>query len=138
MDRPWRAWAPRLMLVAAALLYLVIGLKFVSQPDSASAESGYRLVDAVARTNIRAGVGGFPLGVSLSLLFCAASAERVLWGLRLAAGITLVVLTVRLGSAIAYGVIAQAARLLAPEAVMTTLTGAAASWLARQRHRDAV
>lgn len=133
MDRSWKAWAPRLILLAAALLYLAIGLKFVIQPDQAAAASGYRLADAIARTNIRAGVGGFPLGVSLALLFCAAAPGRVLWGLRLAAGVTLVVLVVRLASALADGVIVQAARLVAPEAAITLLTGAAAGWLAQRR-----
>jgi len=132
MDRSWKAWAPRVILLAAGLLYLTIGMKFVVQPDASAAEAGYRLADAVGRTNIRAGVGGFPLGVAAALLFCALAPRRTVWGLRLAASVTGVVLLVRLGSALAEGVTPQAARLLAPEAVMTTLTGLAAWWLARR------
>jgi hypothetical protein len=133
MDRSWKAWGPRVVLLAAGLLYLVIGSKFVIQPDASAAESGYRLAEAVGRTNIRAGVGGFPLGVAAALLFCVVSPRRTLWGLRLAAGVTGVVLLVRLGSALSDGVASQAARLLAPEAVMTALTAAGAWLLARRR-----
>lgn len=138
MERSWKIWVPRLILLAAALLYLAIGSKFVSQPDAAGAASGYRFADMVARTNMRAGVGGFPLGVALALLFCAASPARTFAGLSLAAGVTGVVLVIRFVSALSDGVLPASAHLLAPELVVTLLTGAAALILARQKRNLAL
>jgi hypothetical protein len=133
VDRTFGAWAPRVVLLAAGLLYVLIGSKFALQPDQSASESGYRFAAAIARTNIRAGVGGFPLGLAAALLFCVASPTRTLWGLRLAAGVTGIVLAIRLASAVSDGVAPQAARLLAPEGVVTLLTASAAWWLARRR-----
>ncbi|WP_297692738.1 DUF4345 family protein [Phenylobacterium sp.] len=125
-------WMARLMLLAAGLLYVLIGSKFVLDPEAAGAESGYRFAAAVARTNLRAGVGGFPLGVAAALLYCAASPARTLAGLKLAAGVTGVVLAIRLASAANDGVVGDAAKLLAPESIVTVLTGTTALLLARR------
>lgn len=131
------SWGPRLILLAAGLLYLMIGSKFVLQPDAAGAESGYRFAEAVARTNLRAGVGGFPLGLSVALLLCAAVPTWTLAGLRLAAVVTGVVLVVRFFGALTDGVLPASARLLLPELAVTVLTTTAAAYLARRRSEDA-
>jgi hypothetical protein len=133
MERNWRSWVPRLILLAAGLLYVTIGTKFALQPDSAGAESGYRFAEAVARTNLRAGVGGFPLGLGAALLFCAAAPARVEAGLKLAALVTGVVLVIRFAGAASDGVLTASARLLGPETLVTVLTGTTAALLARSR-----
>jgi hypothetical protein len=120
------SWPARLVLAAAALLYLAIGAKFVTQPESAAARSGLEAVSAVGWTTLRAGLGGFPLGISALLLFCAASPSRTLTGLVTAAGVTGAVLAVRLASAVIDHSMGESIALLAPETVVVVLTSVAA------------
>lgn len=125
----WRSVLPRLVLAAASLLYVVIGVKFALTPGAAAAETGLSLGAVVARTTVRAGLGGFPLGIAAVLIWCALSPARTVAGLRIAGAITGVVLVVRLASAVGDGVVAESARLLAPETVVVALTfGMAALW----------
>ena len=132
MLRSWRSWAPRLVLLAAGLLYVMIGVKFVLSPGPSAAQSGLSLATAVGRTTVRAGLGGFPLGIALTLLYCLMSPARTAAGLRLAATVTAAVLVVRFAGASADDALAQSARLLAPEAAVVALTLAAA-WLFETR-----
>ncbi|MFL5297630.1 MAG: hypothetical protein ACJ798_14710 [Phenylobacterium sp.] len=118
----WRNWLPRLVLAAAVLLYLMIGAKFVLDPDGAATQSGLRMAAAVGRTNVRAGLGGFPLGIAATLAFCLVAPARTVAGLRLAAGITGAVLAVRLAGAAADGALIESARLLAPETLVVALS----------------
>src|SRR5690242_20444734 len=96
----WRAvllrLGPRLVLAAAGLLYVAIGAKFALTPASAAAATGLSLAADVGRTTLRAGLGGFPLGLAAVLIWCALSPTRTLAGLRLAGAVTAVVLVVRL------------------------------------------
>jgi hypothetical protein len=118
----WRGVLPRLVLAAAGLLYVAIGAKFALTPSQAAAETGLSLAGAVAPTTMRAGLGGFPLGLAAVLVWCALSPARTIAGLRIAGAVTGVVLAVRLASAAADGVLAESARLLAPETVVVILT----------------
>jgi hypothetical protein len=130
MLRTWRNWTPRLVLLAVSLLYLMIGTKFVLSPEPSAAVSGLAVAAPVGRTTLRAAMGGFPLGIALSLMFCALSAARTVAGLRLAAAVTATVLAIRLVGAATDHTLSESARLLAPETVVVVLTVTMA-WLFR-------
>jgi hypothetical protein len=126
----WRSVLPRLVLAAASLLYVAIGAKFALTPGAA-AETGLSLGAAVARTTVRAGLGGFPLGIAAVLAWCALASSRTVAGLRIAGAVTAVVLAVRTVSAAADGTLAESARLLAPETLVVILTFGAAALVRR-------
>lgn len=74
-------WISRLIILAVALLFSMISLKFVLDPQGAAASSGITLTLGVGYTNTRAGFGGFPLGFAAILVFCLFSTQRLLAGL---------------------------------------------------------
>lgn len=110
----------RAILLAVAGLYVAIGLKFALSPDTAG--SGVTVASAVGRTDLRAGLGGFPLGIAVTLVFCLVS-RRTASGLAIALGVTAVVLAVRLAGAGLDDTIIGSARLLTAETIVVVLCG---------------
>jgi hypothetical protein len=114
------ALAARVILLAAAGLYVMIGQKFALNPDPAG--SAVAVTSAVGRTDLRAGLGGFPLGIAATLVFCLVT-RRTAAGLAIALGITAMVLAVRLAGAGSDDTLIASARLLTAETVLVVLCG---------------
>jgi hypothetical protein len=131
--RAWQAptLVPLVILLAATALYVAIGLKYALDP--AGANPAIALRDAVGRTDLRAGLGGFPLGVAATLAFCLLT-RRTSAGLALALGVTAAVLAVRLIGAGRDDTVLASARLLAAESAVVALS---AIGLALGRRRSA-
>ena len=111
-------WLSRLFILAVAGLFTVVGLRFILDPLHTAAESGFTLDSAVGYTNVRAGVGGFPLGFAMILTFSLFSSRR-LWGaLASIATIDGVLLVIRLYGAAHDHTFSQSARILIPEVVV--------------------
>jgi hypothetical protein len=123
----------RVILLAAAGLYVAIGLKFALNPDAAG--SAVMVTSAVGRTDLRAGLGGFPLGIAATLVVCLVT-RRTTGGLAIALGITASVLAVRLAGAGRDDTIIASARLLTAETVLVVLCGLGL-WLSRRRRSPA-
>jgi hypothetical protein len=111
-------WLSRLIIAAVAVLFAVIGFKFVFDPEHAAAGSGMAIATGVGTTNIRAGFGGFPLGIAVILMFCLFSSRRLPAALGFIATVAATILSVRLFGAVHDATLAQSARLLIPEAVI--------------------
>jgi hypothetical protein len=123
---------PQLILLAAGGLYVMIGLKFALSPSDAN--PAIAVTAAVGRTDLRAGLGGFPLGVAAALLFCLVT-RRTANGLAIALGVTATVLLVRLIGAGRDDTILASARLLSAESVVVVLSGLGLA-LVRRRAAD--
>lgn len=129
------SWLSRLIIAAVAVLFVMIGLKFALDPQRAAAGAGVAIAADVGATNIRAGFGGFPLGVAAILVFCLFSSRRLLAALGVIATLAAVILSVRLFGAVHDDTLAQSARILIPETVI--LTGSLLGILMERRRRAA-
>src|SRR5512138_167877 len=79
----WRAapWFSRLLLLLATVLFLLIGLRYLSDPLNKAAADAISLGSVMAISRVRVGFGGFPLALSLILFGCLLSSRRLLIGL---------------------------------------------------------
>jgi hypothetical protein len=111
-------WLGRLIILAVASLFTMIGLKFVFDPQQAAADSGILIESGLGFTNTRAGFGGFPLGFAAILIFCLFSSRRLLAALSSIVTVAAVVLAVRLYGAAQDATFGQSAHLLIPETVL--------------------
>lgn len=125
-------WFSRLVLGAATVLFLAIGLKYVLDPAGAAAQSGIMLSDPLGFTDTRAGFGGFPMAIAAGLAFCLATGRR-LTGLTSIAIVIATVLAARLLGVALDGTLARSARLIAPEAVLLGLSLTATALELRRR-----
>ena len=98
MNTFWRIshWPARLILLAASALFIMISLKYLSNPVHVAAADGISLGSGMAITRLRIGFGAFPLGFAIILLFCLVSRARLLAGLGIVATLDFVILIVRL------------------------------------------
>lgn len=108
-------WLARITIFAVAVLFTMIGFRFVTDPIHAAANSGLSVVSAVGYTNLRAGIGGFPLGFAVVLWFSLLSSSRYLPALSLVATVAAVILFVRLYSAAHDGTFNESLHILVPE-----------------------
>lgn len=115
-------WLSRLIIAAAAALFAMIGFKFVVDPQQAAAGAGVAIAADVGATNIRAGFGGFPLGLAAILVFCLFSSRRLFAGLGFIATVAAVILSVRLFGAVHDSTLAQSTRILIPETAMLAVS----------------
>jgi cytochrome b561 len=125
-------WFSRLVLGAATVLFVAIGLKFVLDPAGAAAQSGIVLSDPLGFTDTRAGSGGFPLAIAVGIAFCLTTGRR-LTGLAAIAIVIATVLAARLLGVALDGTLARSAKLIAPEVVLLTLSLAATTLELRVR-----
>ena len=114
-------WLTRAALTGATFVFAMVGLRYVLNPVSASAETGVQLSSALASTATRVGFGAFPLGVAIFTLTCLISARRRLAGLSLVAIVVGTAIVVRIAASVADGPVPQSMRLFIPEAAMFTL-----------------
>ncbi len=117
-NRMVNVWFGRAVLLAATLLFVAIGSKFVLDPRHAAAASGITLTVPLGFTNTRAGFGGFPLAGAAILAFCLASPRRLRAGLGFVAAIAATILAIRLGGSASDGTLSDSLRLIAPETVL--------------------
>ena len=82
MNKFWQFshWLGRLVLLAAASLFIMIGSKYLSNPIHMAANDGISLGSGMAITRLRIGFGAFPLGFAIIILFCLVSKARLLPG----------------------------------------------------------
>lgn len=129
-------WLSRLVILAVAVLFTMISVKFVFDPRGAAASSGITLSPGVGYTNTRAGFGGFPLGFAAILVFCLFSTRRLLTGLAYIITVAGIILAVRLYGALQDGTIAESFHLVVPE-VAILIVSILALWMeARRRAVD--
>src|ERR1043166_1310286 len=95
MLRKLAPWLGRAIILAVALLYAMIGLRFVLDPQTALAHSGIAAAAGPGFTNMRTGFGGLPLSFALILGFCLISRQRLRAGLAAIVTVMVVVLAVR-------------------------------------------
>jgi hypothetical protein len=114
-------WLGRAVLLAATLVFAMIGRKFIADPVGAAAASDITLGSAVAVTNMRASFGAFPLGCALVTLACLVSARRQVAGLAFVAIMIGCVLAVRILGVLADGSLAASEVVLTAESVLLAL-----------------
>jgi hypothetical protein len=114
-------WLNRLVLLLAAALLIMIGLKFILDPVGSALESGIVLSSPLAHTNERASFGAFPLAGGLIALACLLSTRRHLIGLAVTATTIGTALVVRIFGVIADGTLKASSTVLVAEAVLLTL-----------------
>jgi hypothetical protein len=105
----------QVVLSIAALLMIVIGRKYIVDPTGAAASSGITLPSSLGLTNMRAGVGGFTLGLGIVTALSAWSRTMLVSGLRTLLVVLGVVFVVRAAGALVDGTVAQSAHILIPE-----------------------
>jgi hypothetical protein len=115
-------WINRLVLLAATLIFTMIGLRYISDPVRAAAASGATLNSSLATTTTRIGLGAFPLGFAIFSFTCLISARRLVTGVSLVATIISTAILVRLFSIRVDGLVAESSRLFVPETVILFLS----------------
>jgi hypothetical protein len=118
-------WFSRLVLLAATLVLVMIGRKFILDPVGAAAASNMTLGSPLAITNLRASFGAFPLGCAIFVLICLLSAGRRVTGLTFVATIVGTALAVRLFGIATDGTLSDSLRVLIAEGMLLTLSIAA-------------
>jgi len=120
----WRVapWWSRLLLLAATVLFFLIGFKYLGNPVDQSAADSIILGSVMAISRVRVGFGGFPLALSLILLGCLASPRRLMSGLVVLATTVAVITIARLVGIAVDGPAQEALRLLRVEIVILALS----------------
>ena len=123
----WRLapWLTRLLLLAAATLFFLIGLKYLRAPVENAGADAIILGSVMAISRVRVAFGAFPLSLSLILLGSLGPRKRVLGGLAVLATTIAVVTAVRLAGIVLDGPAEEAIKLLRVEAVLLALSVAA-------------
>jgi len=122
----WRLapWLTRLLLLAAATLFFLIGLKYLRAPVENAGADAIVLGSVMAISRVRVAFGAFPLSLSLILLG-SLGRKRVLGGLAVLATTIAVVTAVRLAGIVLDGPAEEAIKLLRVEAILLALSVAA-------------
>jgi Domain of unknown function (DUF4345) len=113
--------ANQVVLALAALLFFAIGAKYVFDPAGSAAASGIALVSPLGFTNMRAGLGGFSLGLGVVAAMFVPFAKRTSLGLRFLVAVIGTVLIVRVVGASSDGTLRQSRPVLIAEAVLLAL-----------------
>lgn len=124
MEGLWRfaPWMARALLLAVALLFTLIGLRYLTDPVGNAAADGIALGSVEAISRLRVAFGAFPLGFAAVLLGCLVSKERLLRGLVVLAALIGVVTAVRALGIMIDGPAAETVKLLRVEAIVLTLS----------------
>jgi hypothetical protein len=132
----WRVapWLARLLLLFAAALFSMIGLKYLGAPVEKAAADEIILGSVMAISRVRVGFGGFPLALAFILLGCLFSQRRLLTGLNVLATTVAVVTAARLLGIAIDGPAEEALKLLRVEIVLLVLS-VGAIFLERARLR---
>ena len=123
MEHFWRItrWFNRFVLLAATLIFAVIGTRYSIDPVGAAAATGISLGSALAVSTMRVGFGAFPLGCALVAFACLISPRRLPTGLSFVAAIFGVALAVRVLAILDDGTLTQSLSLLSAETILLTL-----------------
>ena len=123
----WRLapWLTRLLLLAAATLFFLIGLKYLRAPVENAGADAIILGSVMAISRVRVAFGAFPLSLSLILLGSLGPRKRVLGGLAVLATTIAVITAVRLAGIVLEGPAEEAIKLLRVEAILLALSVAA-------------
>ncbi|MBV9562319.1 MAG: DUF4345 family protein [Bradyrhizobium sp.] len=111
-------WISRAVLLAAFVVLVLIGRKFIGDPVGAAAASGITLGSPLAVTNMRASFGAFPLGCAPFVLLCLLTASLRKTGLAFVALLIGTAAAVRIFGVIADGTFAESARVLTAETML--------------------
>ena len=116
----WRVapWSARLLLALSAVLFFLIGFKYLGDPVDKAASDSIILGSVMAISRVRVGFGGFPLALSLILFGCLVSPGRLLSGLFVLATTVGVITAARLVGIAIDGPVEEAVRLLRVETVL--------------------
>lgn len=129
-------WINRLVLLAAALIFAAIGLRYIANPAGASAATGVVLTSALASAVTRIGFGAFPLGFAIFNVTCLFSRTRARTGVGLVLTVVITAIAVRLFSVATDGPVAESVRLFIPEGAMLVLAVVGLSLESAARRRQ--
>ena len=115
-------WISRMVLLGATIIFSMIGLRYITDPVHASAQTGVSLGSALAATTTRVGFGAFPLGLAIFTFTWLISTRRLFTGVSLVAIVITTAIVVRILGMVADGPAPESTRLLIPEAVLLTLS----------------
>ena len=115
-------WINRLVLVAAALVFTRIGLRYVVDPVRTLAAIGVTVGPGHAAAAMRVGSGGFPLACAIFCLGCLSSIHRLTAGVGVVVAVMTTFIALRLFSLGADGMVPESLRLMIPEAVILVLS----------------
>src|SRR5262252_2082536 len=120
----WRLapWLTRLLLLAAATLFFLIGVKYLRAPVENAGADAIILGSVMAISRVRVAFGAFPLSLSLILLGSLGPRKRVLGGLAVLATTIAVITAVRLAGIVLEGPAEEAIKLLRVEAILLALS----------------
>jgi hypothetical protein len=138
MTRLWRfaPWLVRLLLLAPALVFTLVGVRFIADPVRAAAASGIALDSPLGLTNLRSGIGGLFLGSACVTVFCLLSARRLRFGLGFVATLLGIILAVRIGSVVVDDTARASLPVLCAEGIFLSLSLLGIFIEARQRQLE--
>jgi hypothetical protein len=124
MKKLWHfgPWLTRLVLLAVAVIFTVIGYKYLTDPVGATAPFKIHLGSAAAVTNMRVGFGAFPIAFALIALVCLLSEGRLLVGLYFVVATIGIVTAVRIFGLQVDGAAVETLKVLRPELVLLALS----------------
>ena len=119
----WRIapWLSRIILVAPTFIFVLIAVKYLTQPAQAAAEVGISLTSPLGMTILRVGFGAFPLGSAIFTFACLISKRRILTGLSFVTTMVGVVLIVRIYGMLVDGSVNESMALIRPELFLLAL-----------------
>lgn len=125
----------QVVLALAALVFFMIGRKYILDPVGAATSSGFALASSLGVTNMRAGVGGFALGCGIVAALCVPVARRAKIGLWFLITVLGTVFVVRVFGVLNDGTAVQSRPILTAEAVLVSLAAMALILLRAGRDR---
>lgn len=125
----------QVVLGLAALVFFMIGRKYILDPVGAATSSGFALASSLGVTNMRAGVGGFALGCGIVAAMCVPVPRRATIGLWFLITVLGTVFVVRVFGVLNDGTAAQSGPILTAEAVLVSLAAIALILLRAGRDR---
>jgi hypothetical protein len=111
----------RAPLVMVSVIFTLIGLRYLIDPQHAAAAAGISFSSPGGITVARVGFGAFPIVIAILAFACLISSRWLLPGLYMVFTLATVVIAVRLFSMVVDHS-AESARLLAPETILLTLS----------------
>ncbi|HYM19738.1 MAG TPA: DUF4345 family protein [Candidatus Kapabacteria bacterium] len=115
-------WFTRAFLAGTSVLMTLISLRYISFPIESAKEMGIQLTNTNAITVARVAMGGFPLGVGLSVFSTLFSKKRMLGGIITMSIMITVLAAVRITGLVIDGESEFNLRVLKPELFIVVLS----------------
>ena len=112
----------RAPLVMLTIIFTMISVRYLFDPVHSAAAQGISFTSPGGVTTARIGFAAFPLSFAILAFSCLISARRLLTGLYIALTVVVVVTAVRIFGIMLDHSAKESARLLAPEAILMTLS----------------